>query len=133
MGRFSSCCLVHMFCAMSVLPFCPSHSELFFRPTHLYVSCKPWCARRLNDTSTSPTPCTPSSHPLPKLRWPCGYASATSAAHPMFDSPRTDISGSSHTSDLEISTPVATLPGAWHFCVALGLDDPVSVYCDWVR
>ena len=27
---------------------------------------------------------------------------------------RWDFSGSSHTSDLKIGTPVATLPGAWH-------------------
>ena len=31
---------------------------------------------------------------------------------------RWDFSGSSHTSDLEIGTPVATLPGAWQFRVS---------------
>ena len=43
------------------------------------------------------------------------------------------FSGSSHTSDLNIGTPVATLPGAWRYRSALGLVGPVSVYCDWVR
>ena len=44
-----------------------------------------------------------------------------------------DFSGSSHTGDLKIDIPVATLPGAWRYRVMLGLVDPVSVYCDWVR
>ena len=71
-----------------------------------------------------------------------------------------DFSRSSHTSDLKIGTPVATLPGAWCYRVSagtgrpsvsilwlgevesliwgvigsvLGLVGPVSVYCDWVR
>ena len=53
------------------------------------------------------------------------------------------FSGSSHTSDLNIGTPVATLSGAWRYRVSawapgaigssLGLVCPVSVYCDWVR
>ena len=43
------------------------------------------------------------------------------------------FSGSSHTSDLKIGTPVATLPGAWRYRVRVGLVGPVSVYCDWVR
>ena len=29
-----------------------------------------------------------------------------------------DFSGSSHTSDLKIDTPVATLPDAWHYRVS---------------
>ena len=33
---------------------------------------------------------------------------------------RRDFSGSSHTSDLKIGTPVATLPGAWHYRVSFG-------------
>ena len=41
------------------------------------------------------------------------------------------FSGSSHTSDLQIGTPVATLPGV--IGSALGLVGPVSVFCDWVR
>ena len=40
------------------------------------------------------------------------------------------FSGSSHTSDFKIDTPVATLPGAWRLVSALGLVGPVSVYCD---
>ena len=42
------------------------------------------------------------------------------------------FSGSSHTSDLKIGTPVATLPGAWRYTVSAGTG-LVSVYCDWVR
>ena len=41
--------------------------------------------------------------------------------------------GSSHTSDLKIGTPVATLPGACIIGSVLGLVGPVSVYCHWVR
>ena len=33
---------------------------------------------------------------------------------------RRDFSGSSHTSDFKIGTPVATLPGAWHYRVSTG-------------
>ena len=41
-------------------------------------------------------------------------ASASRAEDPGFESRlRLDFSGSSHTSDLKIGTPVATLPGAW--------------------
>ena len=35
-----------------------------------------------------------------------------------------DFSGSSHTSDLKIGTPVATLPGAWHYRVSAGTGQP---------
>ena len=34
------------------------------------------------------------------------------------------LSGSSHTSDLNIGTPVATLPGAWHYRVSAETDLP---------
>ena len=34
------------------------------------------------------------------------------------------FSGSSHTSDLNIGTPVATLPGAWRFRVSAGTGRP---------
>ena len=34
------------------------------------------------------------------------------------------FSGSSHTSDLNIGTPVATLPGAWHYRVSAGTGQP---------
>ena len=33
---------------------------------------------------------------------------------------RRDFPGSSHTSDLKIGTPVATLPGAWRYRVSAG-------------
>ena len=35
-----------------------------------------------------------------------------------------DFFGSSHTSDLIIDTPVATLPGAWHYRVSAGTGRP---------
>ena len=35
-----------------------------------------------------------------------------------------NFSGSSHTSDLKIGTPVATLPGAWHYRVSAGTGWP---------
>ena len=67
-------------------------------------------------------------------RWPSGKASASRAEDPWFESClRRDFSGSSHTSDLKIGTPVATLPSTWHTGSALGLVGLVSVYCDWVR
>ena len=34
------------------------------------------------------------------------------------------FSGSSHTSDLKLGTPVATLPGAWHYRVSTGTGQP---------
>ena len=37
---------------------------------------------------------------------------------------RWDFSGSSHTSDLKIGTPVATLPGAWRYRVSAGTGQP---------
>ena len=37
---------------------------------------------------------------------------------------RWDFSGSNHTSDLKIGTPVATLPGAWHYRVSAGTTRP---------
>ena len=41
------------------------------------------------------------------------------------------FSGSSHTSDLNIGTPVATLPGAWRYRVSAGTDRPgVSILLD---
>ena len=61
-------------------------------------------------------------------------ASASGAEDPGFESRfRQDLSRSSHTSDLNIGTPVATLPGAWHYRVNAGTGRPVSVYCDWMR
>ena len=59
-------------------------------------------------------------------------ASASTAEDPGFESSlRRDFPRSSHTSDLEIGTPVATLPGVTGS--ALRLVGLVSVYCDWER
>ena len=52
-------------------------------------------------------------------------ASAPKAKGPEFDSRlRRNFSGSSHTSDLKIGTPVATLPGAWRYRVSAGTGRP---------
>ena len=52
-------------------------------------------------------------------------ASASRAEGPGFESRlRRDFSGSSHTSDLKIGTPVATLPGAWRYRVSAGTGRP---------
>ena len=48
-----------------------------------------------------------------------------SVADPGFDSRLCpDFCGSSHTSDLQIGTPVATLPGAWRYRVIAGTGWP---------
>ena len=44
-----------------------------------------------------------------------------------------DFSESIHTSDYKIGIPVVTLPGPGVIGSVLGLVDPVSAYCDWVR
>ena len=52
-------------------------------------------------------------------------ASASRAEDPGFESRlRRDFSGSSRTSDLIIGTPVAALPGAWHYRVSAGTGRP---------
>ena len=52
-------------------------------------------------------------------------ASACRAKDPRFKSRlQWDFSGSSHTSDLKIGTPVATLPGAWRYRVSAGTGRP---------
>ena len=52
-------------------------------------------------------------------------ASASGAEDPGFESRlRRDFSGSSHTSDLTIGTPVATLSGAWRYRVSAGPNGP---------
>ena len=52
-------------------------------------------------------------------------ASASGAEGPGFQSRlRRDFSGSSHTSDFKIGTPVATLPGAWRYGVSAGTGWP---------
>ena len=58
-------------------------------------------------------------------------ASASRAEDPGFESSlRWDFSGSSHISDLNIGTPVATSQAPGVIGSALRLVDPVSVYCD---
>ena len=61
--------------------------------------------------------------------WPlAGLVVKTSASgveDPGFESRlQLDFPGSSHTSDLKIGTPVATLPGAWHYGVSAGTGWP---------
>ena len=62
-------------------------------------------------------------------------ASASGADDPGFESRlRRDFSGSSHTNDFKIGTPVAIpCQASGIIGSALGLVGPVSVYCDWVR
>ena len=51
--------------------------------------------------------------------------SASREEDPGFESRlRRDFSASSHTSDLKIGTPVATLPGAWRYRVSAGAGRP---------
>ena len=52
--------------------------------------------------------------------------SASRVAYPGFNSRILigDFSGLSHTSDLEIGAPVATLPGAWCYRVSTGTGWP---------
>ena len=51
--------------------------------------------------------------------------STSRAEDPLFESRlRRDFSGSSHTSDLKIGTPVATLPGGWRYRVSGGTGRP---------
>ena len=59
-------------------------------------------------------------------------APASRAGDPGFESClRRDFSGSSHTGDLKIGTPVATLPGAWHYRVSTGTGRP-GVSIQWL-
>ena len=58
-------------------------------------------------------------------RWPSGKASTSRAEDPGFESHlRRDFFGSSHASDSKTGTPVATLPGAWHYRVSAGTGRP---------
>ena len=60
-------------------------------------------------------------------------ASTSRAENPGFESHlRRDFSGSSHTSDVKISIPVATLPGAWRDRMRAGTGWP-GVCILWVR
>ena len=57
--------------------------------------------------------------------WPSGEASASRAEdHGSIPACAGICSGLSHTSDLIIGTPVATLPGAWHYRVSTGTGQP---------
>ena len=59
-------------------------------------------------------------------------ASAWRAEDPGFECHlQGDFSRSSHTSDLKIGTPVATLPGAWRYRISAGIGQP-SVSILWV-
>ena len=72
---------------------------------------------------TPPTP--PPLLPFDRLVGPVVKASASGAGDPGFESGlRRNFSGSSHTSDLKIGTPVATLPGALHYRVSAGTGRP---------
>ena len=52
-------------------------------------------------------------------------ASDSGAEDPGFESHlRWDFSGSSHTSDFKVGTPVATLPGAYYYRFSAGIGRP---------
>ena len=52
-------------------------------------------------------------------------ASASGVEDPGFKSRlRLDFSGSSHTCDLKLGTPIATLSGAWRYRVSAGTGQP---------
>ena len=41
---------------------------------------------------------------------------------------------STHTSDFKIGTPVAILPGVWHYRLSSGTGWPVAnILCDWAQ
>ena len=64
-------------------------------------------------------------HFLVSPSWPSGKASASKAEDPRFEFYlQWNFSGSSHTSDSKIATPVATLPGAWCYRVSAGTGQP---------
>ena len=77
-----------------------------------------WCSLVSAKTGTSQTACSSQGYCLVGL---VVKASTSGAEDPGFTSRvRRDFSGSSHTSDLKIGTPVATLAGAWHYRVSAG-------------
>ena len=88
-----------------------------------------------------PTPLPPSFFSIPFLLflhrypWPSGQGVRLESGRSEVRLPIAPgfFPGRVSTSDLNIGTPVAALPGAWRYRVGLGLVGPVSVYCDWVR
>ena len=59
------------------------------------------------------------------ISWLLSYTSASRAEDPGFEScSHQDFSGSSHTSDSKIGTPVAALPGTWRYRVSTGTGRP---------
>ena len=73
-----------------------------------------------------------SDQPILPPHWPSGEASALRAEDPGSNPACAGIFlGSSHTSDLKIGTPVATLPGAWRYRVSTGTGRP-SVSILWL-
>ena len=96
--------------------FLKSLSWLFPKKTGLDLPVS--CSRDARLTTRLPGRSVPGTRPP---RWPSGKASASRAADTGFDSRLCrDFSGLSHTSDLKIGTPVATLPGAWRYRVSAG-------------
>ena len=89
-----------------------------------YLSLSPFliCLSPSTCASLSLSPPLPSSHCLGGL---VVKASTSGVEDPGFESHlQRDFSGSSHPSDLKIGTPVASLPGAWHYRVSAGTGRP---------
>ena len=93
----------------------------------LHLRLTPWppsCWRGVGVTPGKHTP--PTALCGNRLVGPVVKASASRAADPRFDSRlrHGDFSWSSHASDLNIGTPVATLSGAWRYRVGAGTGRP---------
>ena len=56
--------------------------------------------------------------------WPGGSSVRLDRGGSELDSRLRHLSGSSHTNDSEIGTPVASLPGAWRYGVSAGIGRP---------
>ena len=83
-----------------------------------------WCGVVQGIKELTFTLCPPPYLAVPP-RWPSGKASASRAEVPGLNPACAGIfPGSSHTSDLKIGTPVATLPGAWRYRVSAGIGRP---------
>ena len=74
---------------------------------------QPWTSQLPPDSTTTTTTTSPSSLTPQPPRWPSGRSGVRIP-------PATAFSGSSHTSDFKIGTPVATLPDASRYRVIAG-------------
>ena len=103
----------------AIPPVCPrvqgtKKYEGLFNPTELK-----------RDFVDSPQTYPAAGPPRKPPRWPSGKRPPRERKVPGSNPACAGIfSGSSHTSDLKIGTPVATLPGAWRYRVSAGTGRP---------